>query len=291
MSREHSGHRNEGNPVVLLVEVRDKVATVTLNRPEARNALSPELAAAIPEAIADLDGRDDVAAIILTGAGTAFCAGFDLKRLAATGTSRAEGERRDDPPPYWGPFPPHRTPVIGAVNGAAVTGGFELALGCDFLIASERARFADTHARVGLMPGWGLTIRLPQLIGPARALQMSVTGEFVDGHKAFAWGLANEVVPHDELLPRARAIAAQIAEIPSVYVAEVRDMYREMSLLHGDAAWEREHTRARAWIAARFDRARLADVRQDIVDRGRTFVAPDAAPGSPAPTENESSPA
>jgi enoyl-CoA hydratase len=258
--------------VVLLVDVRDKVATVTLNRPEARNALSPELAAAIPRTVAELDARDDVSAIVLTGTDPAFCAGFDLKRLAATGTSRAEGTEPTTPP-YWGPFPPHRTPVIGAVNGPAVTGGFELALGCDFLIASERARFADTHARVGLMPGWGLTIRLPQLIGPNRALQMSVTGEFVDGRRAFEWGLVNEVVPHEELLPRAHAIAAQIAEIPSVYIAEVRDMYREMALLDGDAAWEREHTRARAWIDQRFDRARLAGVRQDIVDRGRTFVA------------------
>lgn len=258
--------------MVLLVDVRDKVATVTLNRPEARNALSPELAAAIPQAIAELDAREDVSAIVLTGTDPAFCAGFDLKRLAATGTSRAEGTEPTTPA-YWGPFPPHSTPVIGAINGPAVTGGFELALGCDFLIASERARFADTHARVGLMPGWGLTIRLPQLIGPARALQMSVTGEFVDGQRAFAWGLVNEVVPHAELLPRAHAIAAQIADIPSAYIAEVRDMYREMALLDGDAAWAREHTRARNWIDQRFDRARLAGVRQDIVDRGRTFIA------------------
>lgn len=270
--------------MVLLVEIRDKVALMTLNRPEARNALSPELAAAIPRTVAELDAREDVAAIVITGADPAFCAGFDLKRLASTGTSRAQRDSSAAPPPYWGPFPPHSTPIIGAVNGPAVTGGFELALGCDFLIASEHARFADTHARVGLMPGWGLTIRLPQLIGPARALQMSVTGEFVDGHRACAWGLANEVVPHDELLPRAMAIAGQIAEIPSVFVAEVRDMYREMAGLDGDAAYAREHTRARAWIDNRFDQARLAEVRQDIVDRGRTFVA-GAASTDPKPQE------
>ncbi|WP_436775219.1 enoyl-CoA hydratase [Yinghuangia sp. YIM S09857] len=273
--------------MVLLVEVRDKVALMTLNRHEARNALSPDLAAAIPEAVAELDAREDVAAIVITGADPAFCAGFDLKRLATTGTSRAERNTSAEPPPYWGPFPPHTTPVIGAVNGPAVTGGFELALGCDFLIASERARFADTHARVGLMPGWGLTIRLPQLIGPARALQMSITGEFVDGQRACAWGLVNEVVPHDQLLPRALAVAAQIADIPSVYVAEVRDMYREMAELDGDAAYAREHTRARAWMDNRFDQARLAEVRQGIVDRGRTFVAAsdDGAATDPQPQE------
>jgi enoyl-CoA hydratase/carnithine racemase len=259
--------------VVLLVEVRDKVALMTLNRPEARNALSPSLAAAIPRTVAELDAREDVAAIVITGADPAFCAGFDLKLLAATGTSRAEPDPSGAPPPYWGPLPPHTTPVVGAVNGPAVTGGFELALACDFLIASERARFADTHARVGLMPGWGLTVRLPQLVGPARALQMSTTGEFVDGRRACAWGLVNEVVPHAELLPRALAIAAQIAEIPGEFVTEVRDMYREVATLDGDAAYAREHSRARAWIDNRFDRARLAEVRQGIVDRGRAFVA------------------
>ena len=102
--------------------------------------------------------------------------------------------------PWRGALPPRTKLLIGAVNGVAVTGGFELALGCDFLIASERARFADTHARVGVMPGWGLTVLLPQRVGVARAREMSVTGNFIDAQQAYEWGLVNHVVPHDELL-------------------------------------------------------------------------------------------
>jgi len=275
--------------MVLLVDVRDGVATVTLDRPAARNALSPELAAAIPAAITELDARDDVAAIVLTGADPAFCAGFDLKRLASVGRSRAEEAVPVGPPPYWGLLPPRTTPVIGAVNGAAVTGGLELALSCDFLIASEQARFADTHARVGLMPGAGLTIRLPALIGPDRALQMSVTGEFVDAGRAFEWGLVNEVVPHAELLPRAHTIAAQIAQTPAVYIAEIRDMYAQSATLTGDAAWTNEWRRARSWMDERFDRTRLADERSRIVARGSASVARSAtdSPDGRPTRENE----
>ena len=103
-------------------------------------------------------------------------------------------------------LPPHDTPVIGAINGPTVTGGLELAMCCDFLIASERARFADTHARVGAMPGGGMTIRLPQLVGIDRARRMSFTGDYIDAATARDWGLVVEVVPHESLLgagPRA----------------------------------------------------------------------------------------
>ena len=146
--------------VTVLVEVEERVATVTLNRPEARNALNRELRKALPTTLLELDERDDVAAIVLTGADPAFCAGLDLKELAAgTGLDAAAP---GDASHRRGPFPDLATPVIGAINGVAITGGFELALACDFLVASERARFADTHARVGIMPGWGLTVALPE---------------------------------------------------------------------------------------------------------------------------------
>src|SRR5208282_2153798 len=107
-----------------------------------------------------------------------------------------------------GLLPVHETPVIGAINGAAVTGGLELALACDFLVASERARFADTHARVGIMPGWGLTYELPEAIGVRRAREMSATGNFVGARTAMEWGLVNHLVPHSELLGFARQLAA-----------------------------------------------------------------------------------
>jgi enoyl-CoA hydratase len=248
---------------VLLVEVTGPTAVVTLNRPEARNALNPELTAAIKTTIASLDATGDLAAIILTGADPAFCAGVDLKHLASAPPS---GDRLDDT--AFEPLPPHRTPVVGAINGAAVTGGLELALACDFLIASERATFADTHARVGVMPGGGMTVRLPSFVGANRARQMSFTGDFIDARRALEWGLVNEVVPHDQLLPRARAVAGAMASVPVGNVREVRALYAAVEGLTGDAAWARQRDLARAWMQDRFDQARLASQREAIVQRG-----------------------
>jgi len=254
---------------VLLLDVDGPIATVTLNRPEARNALSVELTDAVQGAIAELDGRDDVSVIILTGADPAFCAGVDLKQLA----SQEQPERvvrLAGAPAFFGPLPPHDTPVIGAINGPAVTGGLELVLACDFLIASDRATFADTHARVGVMPGWGLTVRLPAVIGINRARQMSFTGDYVDARLAHEWGLVNEVVPHADLLARAREVAAHVASIPPDHVREIRSMYDDVGALAGEAAWGRESERSRAWMATRFDQGRLAREREAIVERGRS---------------------
>src|SRR6187431_2901961 len=161
---------------IVLVEVDGPVATVTLNRPEARNALSRALRKAIFTTLRDLDARDDLAAIVLTGADPAFCAGVDLKELAS---GVPLGDAAAAEAVSQGPFPTMETPVIGAINGVAITGGFELALNCDFLIASTNAKFGDTHTRVGVMPGWGLTVLLPQAIGVRRAREMSFSGNFL----------------------------------------------------------------------------------------------------------------
>jgi enoyl-CoA hydratase len=250
---------------LVITDVSDGIAVLTLNRPEARNALSPELTRDIQDSLVDLDARDDVAVVILTGADPAFCAGVDLKRLSAT-QQPGQMIHRD---PWLGALPPHTTPVIGAINGPTVTGGFELALACDFLLASERATFADTHARVGVMPGWGLTVRLPELIGINRARQMSFTGDFIDARRAYEWGLVNEVVAHDDLLTRARQVATSIVSIPTENVREIRAMYAEMNGLLGVAAWEQEVVRSQEWMARRFDQDRLAAVHEDIIRRGR----------------------
>jgi enoyl-CoA hydratase/carnithine racemase len=254
--------------MLILTEVADRVATVTLNRPEARNALSNALTAELDDVITELDGRADVACIILTGADPAFCAGVDLKALSSE--PRADQQQRQSGPmAHLGFLPPHETPVIGAINGPTVTGGLELALSCDFLIASERARFADTHARVGAMPGAGLTLRLPQLIGIDRARRMSFTGDFVDAATALAWGLVAEVVPHEALLPRAREVAAAVVSIPSDNVREIRHMYEAMSALAGEEAWTAEAAWSRRWMAERFDQSRLVGERERIMARGR----------------------
>jgi enoyl-CoA hydratase/carnithine racemase len=118
-----------------------------------------------------------------------------------------------------------RTPIIGAINGAVFTGGLEMALGCDFLIASERAVFADTHARVGILPGGGMTARLPQLVGLAMARRLSLTGEVVDAARAEKIGLVTEVVAHERLLDRALELAGQIAEVPGPTMLGLKEIY------------------------------------------------------------------
>jgi enoyl-CoA hydratase len=198
------------------------VLVITLNRPAARNALNQELAMALRAALLEADGDPAVRAIVLTGADPAFCAGIDLKEAAAAGSDyRNRHHARDciDTPGQL------RTPVLGAVNGATFTGGLELALGCDFLIASERAYFADTHARVGILPGGGLTARLPVAVGTAMARRMSLTGDPVDAATALRWGLVTEVVGHEDLLRRAVALAMAISEIPGGVSRAMKEMY------------------------------------------------------------------
>src|SRR3954453_12037249 len=143
----------------VLVADHGPVRVLTLNRPAARNALNRQLIRALYDALKTADADEAVLAVVITGSDPAFCAGIDLKEAARDGLK------------YFEEFKTHscisavadmRTPIIGAINGATLTGGLELALGCDFLVASERAVFADTHARVGILPGGGMTARLPQ---------------------------------------------------------------------------------------------------------------------------------
>ena len=255
---------------VVLVEVDGPVATVTLNRPDARNALNRDLRKAIPNALLELDQRDDIAAIVLTGADPAFCAGIDLKELAAGGDALRETAATGQSGATRGPFPDMDTPVIGAINGVAITGGFELALACDFLVASERARFADTHARVGIMPGWGLTVHLPEAVGVRRAKELSTTGNFLDAATALAWGLVNHVVPHDELLPLCRRLGHDIATVDRRAVRRMLQTYDEGTLRDGAGAWAIEGEVSVAWQGAGLDPEAIERNRQAVVARGRT---------------------
>jgi enoyl-CoA hydratase len=253
---------------VILTEVADRVAVVTLNRPEARNALNPALTAALAEAIAVCDARDDVDAIVLTGADPAFCAGVDLKSLGSDTDVRHVVA--SEPDELIRPFPETTKPVIGAINGAAVTGGFEVALTCDFLVASERARFADTHARVGIMPGWGLTVLLAEAIGQRRAREMSVTGNFLDAQTALAWGLVNHVVPHEELLPFARQLALDVASNDAAGVRNVLATYREQEHTTDHETRRIELRRSQEWLATQSGVAdEVAKRREAIMARGR----------------------
>ena len=251
---------------VVLTEVADRIATITLNRPEARNALSSQVLRELPAALSAADARADVDVIILTGADPAFCAGLDLKELGSTASNLGGGST--DAANYRGPFPPLTVPLIGAINGVAVTGGFELALNCDFLVASEHAKFGDTHARVGVMPGWGLTVLLPQAIGVRRAREMSFTGNFMDADEALRWGLVNHVVPHDQLMATTRRLATDIVGNEPDGVRQIRATY---AAIHAEPdAWEREASDGAAWAAEQFAPDKVAERRAAIQARGRT---------------------
>ena len=255
---------------MITTERHGSAALVILDRPEARNALTGAMIAALAVALSEADADPEVAVVVLTGRDPAFCAGLDLKDLARTYDDVAEAPRNADSgaPIRRGLTPDTTTPRIGAVNGPAVTGGLELALGCDFLIASERATFADTHARVGVMPAGGMTIRLPELVGINRARQMSLTGNFVDAATASDWGLVNEVVPHDQLLPRCFELADAIAESDPAAIAELRDMYAALAHRGDEESYRDEARWSRRWMQERFDPAAFQARRGGIIERG-----------------------
>jgi enoyl-CoA hydratase len=253
----------------VLFDVSERVATLTINRPESRNALNTEVLRLLPRYLTEAEERDDVDVVILTGTDPAFSAGVDLKEAAQGGQGEASDAIGAVVESRTGPFPPHAKPLIGAVNGVAVTGGLEVALACDFLIASDRARFADTHARVGVMPGWGLTVMLPQAIGVRRAREMSVTGNYVDAEQALAWGLVNHVVPHEELLPFCRQLAADVVSNDQPGVRQILGTYKEVTDTTVAEGWQIEGRRAAAWPGNRWDPEEIAKRRQAVVDRGR----------------------
>jgi enoyl-CoA hydratase len=254
---------------VLLSDRRDGVLTLTLNRPAAMNALSRELRRALIAAFASLAHDAETGVVILTGAGRAFSAGLDLKELGGeTATDVAEAVATGD---LIETMSRCDRPIIGAVNGVAVTGGFELALACDVLIASTEARFADTHARVGIMPGWGLSQKLARMIGISRAKELSLTGNYCSAEQACAWGLVNRVVSPAELLPVCRALAADMLscdrEVMLAYKRVIDDGYAATfgEGLRIEKARNREH-------AASVTPEKIAARRALVQARGRSQV-------------------
>jgi enoyl-CoA hydratase len=250
---------------LVLVDTVDRVCTVTLNRPEVRNALSAALQREAGAALAAADSDPDVDVVILTGADPAFCAGLDLRELGRDGGNLVGGA--DDP--AISPFAAlwrMEKPIIGAINGPCVTGGFELALACDFLVASDRALFGDTHARVGVMPAGGMSVFLPQVLGVRMAKEMSLTGNFMGAHEAFARGLVNHVVPHEDLLPATRQLAADIAGNDQPAVRNLKRLYDANSRVTVGVAIDQEQEFFRTW---RIDPAEIERRRTGIVERGR----------------------
>ena len=257
---------------VVLAEVAERVVTVTLNRPESRNAMNGALSRGLYDTIADAGDDPDVDVVILTGADPAFCAGVDLKELS--------GDTPGPNPPQLAPLPGRDTnglhrffpviekPVIGAINGVAVTGGFEVALQCTFLVASDRARFADTHSRVGIMPGGGITVLMAQSIGLRRAIELSITGNFIDAPEAHRLGLVNHVVPHEELLPFTRKLATDVVSNDQRGVRRLLENYRAIANAATlDEAHLLEGYMAEMWLKGGI--GMTSGRRESVMERGR----------------------
>jgi len=218
----------------------------------------------------DVDQDDDVDAVVLTGADPAFCAGLDLRELESGQGIRIGKLTTED-----GRWPRCTKPLIGAINGAAVTGGLEIALSCDFLVASERAHFADTHTRVGIQPGWGLSFLLPQAVGLRNAKYMSATGNFVDAEQAQRMGLVTEVVSHEELLSKAFDVAREVVANDALALRTLMAGYEESVGLSQEDAMKAERRRAVEWQNNNFDQSQIVERRQAIIHRGSSKIDPE----------------
>ena len=240
-----------------------------MNRPEARNALSAALRSALTDAFRSVAADDSIGCVVLTGEGKAFCAGNDLKE-------HGSGERGDNVADTAGDMSTELipaieacpVPIIAAVNGYAVTAGFELVLACDIIIASSAASFADSHVRVGVLPGWGLSQRLPRLIGFYRASELAYSGNFITAEQAAEWGLANRVVAPDALLSESHKLASDILSAnPAAVRAYKRLLIEGYDRPFGEAM-QLESERAIAFASG----VSAGDVearREGVRDRGR----------------------
>jgi enoyl-CoA hydratase len=203
---------------LLTFDVADRIATITVNRPDKLNALNDALMDELRTAIAEARRRADVGAVLLTGAGRAFVAGADIAELAdqraVEGKARAQRGQR-----VFRRFETSPKPTLAAVNGFALGGGCELAMACHMRIASEKAKFGQPEVKLGIVPGYGGSQRLPRIVGKGRALQLLLTGEMIDAAEAYRIGLVNRVVPADELIPTARALLGTILEQGPLAVA------------------------------------------------------------------------
>jgi len=254
---------------VLLVDREAPIATVTLNRPDKMNALNAELRIAIGSTFAELEADPEIRAIVLTGAGRAFCAGMDLAEIGGGSDGQTgydlsvtgQDAMRENIANFSGP-------VIAAVNGAAATAGFELALACDMIFVAKGAKFLDTHARVGIVPGWGLSQRLPRIIGINRAKEISLSGNALSAERAYEWGLANRICEPDALLDDARSLATDICSCVPGIMEEVKTMIDTGYSMLFDEAMEYE-LQTGIESSKKIDSAEIGKRRAAVMERGR----------------------
>ncbi len=217
---------------LLVEQYAEGFATLVFNRPEKLNTLSIRLRQELAAAIDMLQADPRTRVLILSGSGRAFTAGLDLDEWSGPGIVSAAAYEWD----AVQALSRFSGPVIGAINGLAITGGLEIALACDVLLASSAARFADTHVRVGLLPGWGGSVRLARRVGLHRAKELALTGRFFSAAEAASWGLVNQVVAPDELMPHAKEMARQmLLGVPHTLVDYKRLMDDEAATTFGQA--------------------------------------------------------
>ena len=253
---------------VVLIDKHEGIATVTLNRPDKLNALNRELRLAFCHAMQSLRADPEVRAVIITGAGRAFCVGLDLREL---GTGKS-GIRDEGNATFVTVIEDMEVPVIAAVNGFAITGGFELALACDMMIAAEEAQFADTHARVGVMPGGGMSARLPRAVGIRKAKELSLTGNYLPAREAERMGLVNRVVAKDQLLTAARELAQQVAGANQKIVRQMKRLYDLTTRTTLEDALRIEQDSFRDFNR-QANLGELEQARESVMARGRTQAA------------------
>ena len=203
----------------ILTSVADGVLTITLNRPDALNAFTVEMKEGLLAAFKDAARNKDVRVVILTGAGRAFSAGQDLKERAGPDVNDLGTELRQRYNPIILAMRRLEKPIVGAINGVAAGAGISIAIACDILIASDKASFMEAFGRVGLVPDTGSSWFLPRLVGPARAAEMMFTADSVDAATAERIGLVNRVVPADDLMDEANALAARLAQAAPMALA------------------------------------------------------------------------
>ena len=220
----------------VLFDVQDNVALITLNRPDRHNAICQDLLVNLYDYLDHVAGSSDIKVAVLTGAGKSFCSGIDLSVIGKDNLLDPRGDGKDLPD-VLASCP---KPVIGAINGNAITGGFELALNCDFLIASDNARFIDSHAKVGIHPGWGMTQLLQQAVGQRMAKQLSFTCRPLSAQDALRCGLVNEVLPPEKLLPRTMEIARDICAVNPDIMAVIKGLIERRNALPLDEAFRAE---------------------------------------------------
>jgi enoyl-CoA hydratase len=220
----------------VLFEVEGSTALITLNRPERHNSICQDLLVNLYNSIDEVQRNERIKVAILTGNGKSFCSGIDLSVIGKDNLLDPRGDGKDMPDV----FKSLKKPIIGAINGNAITGGFELAMQCDFLIASENARFIDSHAKVGIHPGWGMTQLLQQAVGQRMAKQLSFTCKPLSAQDALRCGLVNEVVTAADLIPRAKQIAQDISEVSQDIMLQIKELIEKKNEVSFDEACRSE---------------------------------------------------